>query len=148
MTEEWASWALIDEQMGLHERIRLLYVASTRACDHLVVSLHRKARKKPPDSPSKRTNAELLVDGMGPLLGEVPDAAASPAGVVAAERRCAGSDPAVRRVGSRARHGSGAPRSRRPSPPPRSPTRGRPIRPTSSPPGCRSVRATSTCPRG
>ena len=38
------------------------------------MSLHRK-RKKPPDSPSKRTNAELLVDGMGPLLGELPDAA-------------------------------------------------------------------------
>jgi ATP-dependent exoDNAse (exonuclease V) beta subunit len=83
-TEEWASWAPIDEQMGLHERIRLLYVAATRACDHLVVSLHRKARKKPPDSPSKRTNAELLVDGMGPLLGELPDAAESSAGVVAA----------------------------------------------------------------
>ena len=33
----------IDEQMDEHERIRLLYVACTRARDHLVVSLHRVA---------------------------------------------------------------------------------------------------------
>ncbi len=31
----------IDEQMGEAERLRLLYVACTRAMDHLVVSLHR-----------------------------------------------------------------------------------------------------------
>ncbi|MBI4884437.1 MAG: UvrD-helicase domain-containing protein [Actinobacteria bacterium] len=31
----------IDEQMGDAERLRLLYVACTRAMDHLVVSLHR-----------------------------------------------------------------------------------------------------------
>jgi ATP-dependent helicase/nuclease subunit A len=31
----------IDEQMDAHERTRLLYVACTRARDHLVVSLHR-----------------------------------------------------------------------------------------------------------
>jgi ATP-dependent helicase/nuclease subunit A len=51
----------IDEQMGHHERLRLLYVACTRARDHLVVSLHRKAR--PPGQPTEdrnRTNAELL----------------------------------------------------------------------------------------
>jgi ATP-dependent helicase/nuclease subunit A len=51
----------IDEQMDHHERIRLLYVACTRARDHLVVSLHRKAR--PPDADvddRKLTNAELL----------------------------------------------------------------------------------------
>jgi ATP-dependent helicase/nuclease subunit A len=73
-TEEWATWAPIEEQMGLDERIRLLYVACTRACDHLVVSLHRKARAKEPDSASKRTNAELLVVGMGAALDSVPDA--------------------------------------------------------------------------
>ena len=44
-TEEWASWVPIDEQMGCTSASALLYVASTRACDHLVVSLHRKARR-------------------------------------------------------------------------------------------------------
>jgi ATP-dependent exoDNAse (exonuclease V) beta subunit len=73
-TEEWAEWAPIEEQMGLDERIRLLYVACTRACDHLVVSLHRRARRSEPDSRSKLTNAELLVDGMGASLDSVPDA--------------------------------------------------------------------------
>jgi ATP-dependent helicase/nuclease subunit A len=72
-TEEWATWAPIDEQMGFDERIRLLYVACTRACDHLVVSLHRKTRSKAPEH-NKRTNAELLVDGMGLGLAQVPDA--------------------------------------------------------------------------
>lgn len=40
-TEEWESLRAVDELMGFHERIRLLYVAMTRARDHLVVSLHR-----------------------------------------------------------------------------------------------------------
>src|SRR5581483_7490444 len=74
-TEEFEAWTPIDEQMSYHERIRLLYVACTRARDHLVVSLTRKDRAKAPEA-SKRTNAELLVDGMGPdLLTDVPDAA-------------------------------------------------------------------------
>jgi ATP-dependent exoDNAse (exonuclease V) beta subunit len=50
----------VDEQMGFHERLRLLYVACTRARDHLVVSLHRKTRRNAPDSDGKYTNAELL----------------------------------------------------------------------------------------
>jgi len=50
----------IDEQMDYHERIRLLYVACTRARDHLVVSLHRKERQVAPDADSSWTNAELL----------------------------------------------------------------------------------------
>jgi ATP-dependent helicase/nuclease subunit A len=67
----------VDEQMGLDERIRLLYVACTRAKDHLVVSVHRTARKNPPDLMRKRTNAELLVLGMGDeLLTSMPDAGA------------------------------------------------------------------------
>ena len=40
----------LDEQMSDYERMRLLYVASTRARDHLVVSLHRGA------APSSRTS--------------------------------------------------------------------------------------------
>jgi ATP-dependent exoDNAse (exonuclease V) beta subunit len=82
----------IDEQMGYDERLRLLYVACTRACDHLVVSLHREERKNPPAKNSSRTNAEVLLAGMGddaatslPDLGGVaeplpadPAAAAAP----------------------------------------------------------------------
>ena len=47
----------IDEQMGDAERRRLLYVACTRAVDHLVVSLHRGAPTK--------NNADY--DDWGPL---------------------------------------------------------------------------------
>ena len=72
-TEEYLAGKPIDEQMNLHERIRLLYVACTRARDHLVVSLHRKERASDPE-PAKRTNAELLVDGMGGLLDDLHDA--------------------------------------------------------------------------
>jgi superfamily I DNA/RNA helicase len=43
--------------MSLHERIRLLYVACTRARDHLVVSLHRKVRINQDVGPEKFTNA-------------------------------------------------------------------------------------------
>ncbi len=71
-TVEYEEWAPIDEQMGLHERIRLLYVACTRARDHLLVSLHRKARARPPTAEG-RTNAELLVAGMEGRLEDVPD---------------------------------------------------------------------------
>jgi len=73
-TDEYVEWVPIDEQMGLHERIRLLYVACTRARDHLIVSVHRKVRAN--DPPAKgRTNAELLLSGMGALAASLPDAA-------------------------------------------------------------------------
>jgi ATP-dependent helicase/nuclease subunit A len=75
-TDDFVEWAPIDEQMGLHERIRLMYVACTRARDHLIVSLHRKARAKPP-SPRLRTNAELMLDGMGDVVDDLPDGAAT-----------------------------------------------------------------------
>ena len=45
--------------MGFHEKLRLLYVACTRARDHLVVSVHRKARNLGDDQ-SSWTHAELL----------------------------------------------------------------------------------------
>ena len=44
----------LDEQMSSYERVRLMYVAATRARDHLVVSLHR--------SSTKDTNARRLAD--------------------------------------------------------------------------------------
>jgi ATP-dependent helicase/nuclease subunit A len=73
VTDEYAERAPIDEQMNYHERIRLLYVACTRARDHLVVSTHRKERSTVP-AEERRTNAELLVDGMGPeLFDALPD---------------------------------------------------------------------------
>ena len=53
----------IDEQMGDAERRRLLYVACTRAVDHLVVSLHRGVppRNNPDyDDWGPLTSAELL----------------------------------------------------------------------------------------
>ena len=52
VTEEFTEWKPIDEQMGFDERIRLLYVACTRARDHLVVSLHRKERKSAAGDPA------------------------------------------------------------------------------------------------
>ncbi len=53
----------VDEQMGLDERLRLLYVACTRATDHLVVSLHRTA----PPKNGKRASmtAAALLAGAG-----------------------------------------------------------------------------------
>lgn len=41
-TNDFAEQLPIDEQMDDYERRRLLYVAATRARDHLVLSLHRK----------------------------------------------------------------------------------------------------------
>lgn len=45
----------IDEQMSDAERVRLLYVACTRAMDHLVVSLHRTEK-------SDKTSARIIAD--------------------------------------------------------------------------------------
>ncbi len=47
----------LDEQMSDYERMRLLYVATTRARDHLVVSLHRAGKTQ--------TNAKHLADAGG-----------------------------------------------------------------------------------
>jgi len=49
----------VDEQMDEYERRRLLYVAATRARDHLVVSLHRSGNR------SHSSNAELIADADG-----------------------------------------------------------------------------------
>jgi ATP-dependent helicase/nuclease subunit A len=57
-------YAPIDEQMDDAERVRLLYVACTRARDHLVVSTHRCERATTTRaSPTARfTSAELLAE--------------------------------------------------------------------------------------
>ncbi|MGH9303104.1 MAG: UvrD-helicase domain-containing protein [Acidimicrobiales bacterium] len=70
-TEEYEAFKPIDEQMGLDERIRLLYVACTRARDHLVISVHRKERTNGVARGSM-TNAELLVEAMAELLDMLP----------------------------------------------------------------------------
>jgi ATP-dependent helicase/nuclease subunit A len=58
VTEEFERYTPIDEQMDFHEKLRLLYVALTRARDHLVVSVHRADRTLP--DRSRWTHAELL----------------------------------------------------------------------------------------
>jgi ATP-dependent exoDNAse (exonuclease V) beta subunit len=58
-TEEFELHRPIDEQMSFHEKLRLLYVAATRARDHLVVSVHRVDRELKPD-PQMWTHAELV----------------------------------------------------------------------------------------
>ncbi|MFA9446567.1 UvrD-helicase domain-containing protein [Egicoccus sp. AB-alg6-2] len=82
-TEEYEAFKPIDEQLGYHERLRLLYVACTRAEDHLVVSLHRPA--KPATGRSRMTNAQLLAEAAeaAPVaravdLAAVPDRLAAP----------------------------------------------------------------------
>ena len=60
-TDQFELHLPIDEQMGFHEKLRLLYVACTRARDHLVVSVHRKARDLDVDGDRSRwTHAELV----------------------------------------------------------------------------------------
>jgi ATP-dependent helicase/nuclease subunit A len=54
-TNDFENVQPLDEQMDDHERKRLLYVATTRARDHLAVSLHRADGKA-------KTNARLLAE--------------------------------------------------------------------------------------
>jgi ATP-dependent exoDNAse (exonuclease V) beta subunit len=62
-SEGYERWQPIDEQMDRHERLRLLYVAATRARDHLIVSLTRTTA-------TKMTGATLLAGaGAGATAG-------------------------------------------------------------------------------
>ena len=91
----------IDEQMDSSERIRLLYVACTRARDHLIVSLHRRNRQAPPAGNSSRTSAELLAGACAAAPSQIPLGAA-PAGAEASRRpRPAGPAAALRRLAPR-----------------------------------------------
>ncbi|WP_328519643.1 UvrD-helicase domain-containing protein [Kribbella sp. NBC_00359] len=58
-TEDFDLVQPVDEQMDDYERRRLLYVAATRARDHLVVSLHRSGNRR------HASNAELLASAGG-----------------------------------------------------------------------------------
>ncbi|MEQ8839894.1 MAG: UvrD-helicase domain-containing protein [Acidimicrobiales bacterium] len=57
-SEGYDAWQPVDEQMDEHERLRLMYVAATRARDHLVVCLHRLAD-------TTRTTSASVVAGPG-----------------------------------------------------------------------------------
>ena len=87
-SENYEAWKPIDEQMDAHERLRLLYVACTRARDHLVVSLHRR---DPGEKGSKVNSAAwALTDagaaGAGAVDGSTFLAPADERGVAAAGR--------------------------------------------------------------
>jgi ATP-dependent exoDNAse (exonuclease V) beta subunit len=70
-TEEFERYAPIDEQMDFHEKLRLLYVAATRARDHLVVSVHRPA-KAPGNDRTTWTHGQLVWDAAAGLPGWDP----------------------------------------------------------------------------
>ena len=70
-TEDFAAAAPVDESMDEQEKRRLLYVAATRARDHLVVSLHRG--EKPESEIAARWIAEAdgaAAAGAVPFRGE------------------------------------------------------------------------------
>ncbi|QFG69234.1 UvrD-helicase domain-containing protein [Ornithinimicrobium pratense] len=75
-TGDFADAQPMDEQMGDLERRRLLYVATTRAKDHLVVSLHRSTHR------TQSTLAHLLAGAgaadAGGAVGPTPDALPDP----------------------------------------------------------------------
>ena len=95
-TEAYEAWKPIDEQMSHDERVRLLYVACTRAQDHLIVSLHRAVRKNPPATDAKHTSAELLAATLSDRLPDLPVLAAPAAdgGSLAGGEDQIGSPPA------------------------------------------------------
>jgi ATP-dependent exoDNAse (exonuclease V) beta subunit len=111
------AWRPIDEQMSHDERIRLLYVACTRARDHLVLSLHRRERSRAAASPSRLTNAELLAETLVDDLDRLHDATPADGDALTIARATTEPPPAVlgfdewRRQRTEALAGSGVPRT-------------------------------------
>ncbi len=64
-SQNYEAWKSEDGQMDAAERLRLLYVACTRACDHLVVSLYRK---DPGESDNKPNTAAWALADAGAAL--------------------------------------------------------------------------------
>ncbi len=84
-TSEFEAGEALEAQMDRHERLRLLYVAATRARDHLVISVHRRQARGAGGGPPPDTAAQILWDAGhdGPGVAVDP-AAAAPAGSAAA----------------------------------------------------------------
>ncbi len=70
-TEDFDLVQPVDEQMDDFERRRLLYVAATRARDHLVVSLHRSGNRK------HSSNAELIASALTASIDGIRSAGAN-----------------------------------------------------------------------
>ena len=81
-SENYEAWKPIDEQMDAHERLRLLYVACTRARDHLIVSLHRRV----PNAKGNKENSAAWA---------LADAGATGAGAVDGSAFLDGAAPAI-----------------------------------------------------
>jgi ATP-dependent exoDNAse (exonuclease V) beta subunit len=106
----------VDEQMGFHEKLRLLYVAATRARDHLVVSLHRRARDLAGVDRSRWTHAELLHDAArhatgSPAAPPPPPAARAPAATTPAPASAPAGAPDVWEAEHAAAFGRGSRRA-------------------------------------
>ncbi len=69
-TDGYPDLALAERRMEQAERIRLLYVAATRASDYLIVSLHRKAGPKTKSEKTITPLAELL-DAVSAQCGDL-----------------------------------------------------------------------------
>ena len=78
---DYETYKPIDEQLGDHERLRLLYVACTRARDHLIVSLHRSVRSE--KSTAGTSAAEELATGCDGFVLPAPPAMSTDAVPVA-----------------------------------------------------------------
>lgn len=64
-TEGYEDWRVSNEAMDRHERLRLLYVAATRARDHLVVCLHRVEK-------GRNTAAKVLAEHASDSVSATP----------------------------------------------------------------------------
>ena len=92
-TPGFAALAEREKDMERHEQLRLLYVATTRARDHLILSLHRTKSDRSQAAEVARVLADAAADGLWRRL-EPPFALQS---VVAATRPAADADGPGRR---------------------------------------------------
>ena len=99
----------VDEQMDFHEKLRLLYVACTRARDHLVVSVHRKARDLAPDEPHALDARRAAVERRAGARVRHARRTGALSTVAVASGGAARARPRPRRMGGRTR-GSRSPR--------------------------------------